>query len=333
VKGYSLKSFTERCAGQFGVGDDGEFSFILTDAVAETYKLTSKRRGRRKRLPEVNSTKLNKNDWRIQPNTAAWQAITKFALQVGVNPWMNGQAICLTRPNYEADPSIYGPGLITDRKGGSNTLSADLRLTSQNRYAAYKGKIQTNVKGPTKTITVKGKPKKTATMKTVTRRASAIDPSPAFWIHSTDEEIRVGADPLIAKFGAQSGTRLADRHARVRELRGQWYGDEALMKRAVRAEMEKNALDGWEYTVTVEGLAAENGAYWTIDTMVNVLDTTQDGYMIDRPMYIVAIEETLLSGDDKPVVTLTLIPPKIWLYYEQENDDEYINSLKQQIDF
>ena len=153
-----------------------------------------------------------------------------------------------------------------------------------------------------------------------------IDPSPAFW-----ENTEAGL--LARRPFARSGANLGDRHSRVKEVRGDWYGDQELMRRALRSEMERRLLESWEYKVDVPGLAAENGTYWTCDTMVKVVDDTQTGVPLLRPLYIVALEESLTDPDSKPMTTLELIPPKIWLYYNDASPEAYLANIRRQVFF
>jgi prophage tail gpP-like protein len=334
IKNISLQKLAEKYATPFGiavqvpgfpnapVNSNGDFSFVLTDPQLDTYKMAG-RRGGKKHKAFTAASNINKKDWRVQPNTPCWDVLSKYGQQVGVVPFMLGQAICLTRPNYLSDLDLYGDGLKTTT-AGSNTLSADLRISAMARYAVYKAKTKGSTAGPTKTVTIPGfGTVKKKTVKSVTYRDYVIDPSPAFW-----EDTSFG---LLARFAEQSGANVGDRHGRVKEVRGEWFGDRELMRRALRSEMERRALEAWEYRVDVRGLTAENGSYWTQDTMVKVIDDTQEGISLFRPLYIVAVEESQASADEKPVTSLDLIPPKIWLWYNDASPQAYAANIRRQM--
>lgn len=332
IKDISLQKLTEKFATPFGIGifnplggpinSGGDFSYVLTDPQLETYKQAGRRGGKR-HAAFVAATAPNKKDWRVQPNTPCWDVMSKYGKQIGVVPFMIGQAIGLTRPNYDSDLALYGDGLTTSQ-AGSNTLGLSLRISTQGRYAAYKAKTKGSVKGPEETVVIPGKPnQKKAKVKSVVFRDYVIDPSPAFWEDT--------ASGLLARFAHQSGANLGDQHGRVKEVRGEWFGDRILMRRALRTEMERRALEAWEYLVDVPGLTAANGSYWTQDTMVPVVDDTQEGINLFKALYIVALEEALTSPDAEPVTSLTLWPPRIWMHYDDDNPATYAKNIKRAI--
>jgi len=241
-----------------------------------------------------------------------WETIEKLCGQVGLYPffdsWNNN--IYIDIPYYDFPPeALYGDNAIRLNWSGegrvgeeSNIKEVDYSINNSNRYSHY-------IYGGT----IKGG-KKTKNTKAVLEVKS---PSPLFW-HTPKLANQDPDNPreniLYKPYYHKSNTSQL-----------------LYLKRQLRNKMEKDALESFNYSVVSPGflfpLNSPNGVIFFTNTMINVVDERN---FIEVPLYIKGIERRIDPGLGCNTV-VHLVPPKVWMSFDAQNDQEYEDKMFERI--
>lgn len=223
-----------------------------------------------------------------------WAIISRLTKMIGMAAWMSADGyLCVSRPNYEQSP--IGRLFVHVDDNGNTTDSNCIMTVSPdcgNRYSDYLcfGQGRANVTSRGKDLSE--------------WQAMARDPSRAFWWDSLQRR-RLKTDVTTVKN----------------------IGNKKQINRFVRTKMERNAVNGYNCTATVEGHKIwQDGPLWTTDTTV---DVDFQPKQIKAPHYI-RRRQFVYDTDQGKLTNLTPMPCDIWLAVDHDtlSDSAYYTKME-----
>lgn len=229
-----------------------------------------------------------------QPGETIWSVMKRVTRAAGLGIWMTADGyLCCSRPDYDQPP--LGTLYVHSDKDGNTTDSNCLMTVSPdigNRYSDYLclGQGRANATSSGKDL--------------ADFNATARDPSRAFW---WDEVQR----------------RRQRIHTRV--IRN--AGSKKQVTRYARTLMERNAIQGYNCTATVEGHEVyPDGPLWAVDTVIDVDFQPKN---IQAP-HLIRRRRFTYDADGGDSTDLSPMPCGIWLATDHDNlsDSSYWAKLR-----
>lgn len=295
-RNLTLKTIAERLISPWA----GYITEIITDNAGNRYRVAGKTHKRQigKSSPYYAGISTERHlEVRSKPGERVWDRLIWLCKQVGSHAWMTADGkLVLARPDYDQEspyPKLY---LKVDDNGqvsGSNVKSMSTARSHTSRHGVY-------------VVTGQGKPSASAMGKSLAEHyAKAKDPSSAFFWDSAATSTRI-EKISVSQVGRTNDAKLARRIART------LLEEKAAMSATMKVEVPGHRME-------------DGGPMWAVDTMADV----EFGPLgIDAPYYVIGRSFNYNLGGQS--TSLTMIPPRIWLYliHDDTSDADYLSHLQ-----
>jgi prophage tail gpP-like protein len=312
IAGQTLLQLAERLSSDLWpsmiglpVEDNGPSRFLQAGGNYKANKtsvgLEIQRKAFGKKSPFHSQTqKIRVRNNAIELGETIWPVLEELAHQVGVHIWMtcDGHPF-IGRPAYNTDPGAYGSGIVLRWDGArsvGNVEGVTFETSIAGRCSHYEvaGVSKSSRKSIGKQMLLDG--------------GIIFDNGSAFWDwsagYTTSPKLKL-YKPGVIRVATEDNQRLV---------------------RSARRTVTERALNAFNYEVKLRSFVADSGAWWAMDSMVNVTDERN---RIQRPMYITKVDRGM-HRDSGTSCKLKLIPPGLWLTDQSEpnvQDDQWNSAM------